>query len=55
MICKYCGVEYDTHRAYRIGLCPSCDRKVSSVRKFGKARDDLRERLGLKRMGKERL
>lgn len=47
--CKWCGKVYvydcDTD------CCGHCKPKAVMVEKFAKVRDDLRERLGLKRLG----
>ena len=51
-VCKACGNEYNPHPKYVDGLCANCTVKSRIMPKFGKARDDLRERLGLERLGK---
>jgi hypothetical protein len=50
-ICKYCGIEYNPRRGYRYGMCGNCSCKSVLLPKFIKARDDLREQLGLERLG----
>ena len=46
-ICPYCDKEYDA----KVSACPTCASKRRLIPAFVKARDDLREKLGLKRMG----
>lgn len=53
-VCKYCGKEY-VPNGNRANTCGSCDHKVPLLQDFVKARDDLREKLGLERMGKQKL
>lgn len=45
--CKYCGIE----SRLRGGVCENCCRKKPLLPRFVKARDDLREKLGLERLG----
>lgn len=48
-ICKYCGEEYSNSQTS--GVCTCCYHKVKLLPRFREARDVLREKLGLKRMG----
>lgn len=45
-ICLYCEREFEEYGQ----ACPSCANKRPLIREFVKARDDLREKCGLKRM-----
>lgn len=47
----WCGKTYNGSRAYRKGMCGTCNEKIPDVRRFGKVRDDLRELLGKERLG----
>ena len=49
-ICMYCDKEF-TDKGQ---VCPTCSNKRRQIPAFIKARDDLREILGLKRMGWKR-
>ena len=49
LICRYCGKEVT--RLYARNTCKKCHEKVYVLPKFVKARDDLREKLGLERLG----
>lgn len=51
-VCKYCGKEY-VPNGNRANTCGGCNHKAILMPKFVKARDDLREKLGLERMGKQ--
>ena len=50
MICKHCG-KY-SKRDYGWDACNNCKNKIVPLRKFAKVRDDLRQKVGLKRMTK---
>lgn len=50
-VCKYCGKEYNAWHKNRVNCCGTCSGKVTLLPEFIKARDDLREKLGLERMG----
>lgn len=47
--CKYCGVEFERSKSRRV--CERCADKTKLLPAFVKARDDLREKCGLERMG----
>ena len=47
--CKYCGNEFNTKKNVR--CCCKCSALVDLRPGFVKVRDDLREMLGLERMG----
>ena len=49
-VCKWCGAEYKTETRWRKDCCSKCGDKVLLLPKFAKARDDLRQQLGLKRL-----
>jgi hypothetical protein len=51
MVCRYCGDEVKRYgkNDYKL-MCGRCANKSSLLPKFVEARDNLRERLGLKRM-----
>ena len=46
--CKYCGKE--TKNVIKC-ICDNCGGKKETADRFVKARDDLREKLGLGRLG----
>lgn len=50
-VCRYCDKEYKFYKGYRVDMCPACTAKAVQMRRFAKVRDDLRERLGLERLG----
>ena len=49
--CKYCG--YDGGEFPKDNVCYKCKKKLTQMRRFAEARDDLREKLGLERLGDE--
>ena len=49
MKCKYCGGE--CRKEIKNGVCDCCRPKAKVLPRFVKARDDLREKLGLERFG----
>lgn len=49
MVCKSCGRE---KRLGARGYCGACYDKILVIPKFAKARDDLRQKVGLPRMTK---
>ena len=51
-VCNCCGNEYIPNKRYYQGLCANCTTKKRMIHKFAKARDNLRVRLGLERLGK---
>lgn len=48
-VCKYCGKKFPDKG--RGNVCNQCQYKHKGMSRFAKARDDLRELLGLERMG----
>ena len=52
MDCKYCGKPLvDMYDKYQRLTCGGCSFKKRLLPNFVKARDDLREQLGMERMG----
>lgn len=51
MACKYCGKEYTDKGEYPKAFCGTCKAKRMLLPRFVEARDNLRELLGLERMG----
>ena len=50
-VCKYCGKELSKWEMRNHGrVCGRCGHKSQLLHRYVKARDDLRERLGLQRM-----
>ena len=51
-VCKWCGKKLTKSDIKRHSMaCNCCQNKSYLLPRFVKARDDLRERLGMKRMG----
>lgn len=51
-ICKYCGIEYKYDNRYKDDVCSNCAKKLLILRRFAKARDDLRQMYGMMRLTK---
>ena len=49
-VCRYCGKK--CKKLYARNTCGTCNDKIYILPKFAKARDDLRQQLGLKRLTK---
>ena len=49
--CRYCDNEYVRYKGSCKACCHNCAVKKRIMSQFGKARDDLRERLWLDRLG----
>lgn len=52
MVCKYCGEPLGLYYEKKsMRACGKCREKVRLLPRFAKALDDLREKLGLERLG----
>lgn len=51
-VCKYCGEHFKPSGGVK-NICNKCLSKTAVLPRFAKARDDLRELLGLERMKKD--
>ena len=51
-VCKYCDKEFSLPKMEWQNICNKCRNKYTVLPRFAKARDDLRQLCGLKRMTK---